>query len=264
MITDSTMTTTTTAMMLMLVLVLTMTTGIVVAATADDQCPQGDAPINSCCCLGFNNTTSFNKRRPGVYTINNFCGNKCHFIQAYCDTITSDGGWLVVQRRQNGAEDFNRLWWEYEDGFGDLNNEFWYGLKALHCLTGDGGWEMLIDIRLANNSKILLKYDQIIVGSSESNYRLSISELQGFSNDPMATHNEMLFTTKDHDHDYWPRNCAVMARGPSSPAGGWWHRSCYHANPNMFYNNTYGIYLNDEWHAMPFVEMKIRPRNCLI
>jgi len=34
------------------------------------------------------------------------------------------GGWLVVQRRQDGTEDFNRTWFEYEDGFGKLTGEF--------------------------------------------------------------------------------------------------------------------------------------------
>ena len=42
----------------------------------------------------------------------------------------------MVQRRQDGSEDFNRTWVEYEDGFGKLTGEFWYALRALHCLTG--------------------------------------------------------------------------------------------------------------------------------
>ena len=45
----------------------------------------------------------------------------------------------MVQRRQDGSVDFNRGWGEYEDGFGELTSEFWYGLRALHCLTGQGG-----------------------------------------------------------------------------------------------------------------------------
>jgi len=37
----------------------------------------------------------------------------------------------VVQRRQDGSLDFNKNWTEYEDGFGKLTGEFWYGLRAL-------------------------------------------------------------------------------------------------------------------------------------
>ena len=45
----------------------------------------------------------------------------------------------MVQRRQDGSEDF-KTWVEYEDGFGSLTGEFWYGLRsrALHCLTSRG------------------------------------------------------------------------------------------------------------------------------
>ena len=45
--------------------------------------------------------------------------------EAYCDTTNGGGGWLVVQRRQDGSVDFNRNWVEYEDGFGKLTGEFW-------------------------------------------------------------------------------------------------------------------------------------------
>ena len=58
----------------------------------------------------------------------------------------------MVQRRQDGSVDFNRTWVEYEDGFGKLTGEFWYGLRALHCLTGQGGWEMRMDIKLETSS----------------------------------------------------------------------------------------------------------------
>ena len=87
----------------------------------------------------------------------NFCGAKCYDAQVYCDTISGGGGCLVFQRRQDGSVNFNR---EYEDGFGSLYGEFWYGLRALHCLTGQGGWEMRMDIKLANGTKVFLQYEQ--------------------------------------------------------------------------------------------------------
>ena len=36
--------------------------------------------------------------------------------------------------RQDGSVDFNRGWVEYEEGFGSLTGELWYGLHPLHCL----------------------------------------------------------------------------------------------------------------------------------
>ena len=33
----------------------------------------------------------------------------------------------------------------YVDRFGDLNKEFWYGLKPIYCLTNQGKWELRVD-----------------------------------------------------------------------------------------------------------------------
>jgi len=46
-----------------------------------------------------------------------------------CDAITAGGGWLVVLRRQDGSADFDRDWVDYENDFGCLTGEFWYGLR---------------------------------------------------------------------------------------------------------------------------------------
>ena len=102
-----------------------------------------DGPIKNCCCLGYNNN-NLNIQNSGVYIIANFCGVKCSNTRVYCDTTSGGGGWLVVQRRQDGSFDFNRGWVDYEDGFGSLTGEFLYGLTPLHCLTNQGQWEMHI------------------------------------------------------------------------------------------------------------------------
>ena len=52
-------------------------------------------------------------------------------MQARCDMETDGGGWMVILRRKRDASpqvNFNCKWKEYENGFGDLNTEFWYGL----------------------------------------------------------------------------------------------------------------------------------------
>ena len=240
---------------------LLMAIGIV---AVNAECQKDNAPIETCCCLGFN-TTAFNKRKSGVYTMMNFCGAKCYDAEVYCDTSNGGGGWLVVQRRQDGSVDFNRGWGEYEDGFGKLTGEFWYGLRALHCLTGQGGWEMRMDITLANGTNIFLQYEQFKVASAKDKYKLTVGGFQGTTTDPMAFHNRMYFTTRDSDNDARNDNCAIF--DPAQPHGGWWHRYCWRVNINNFYRaNSYGIYLNGKWlHKLPiFTEMKIRPHNCNI
>ena len=181
---------------------------------------------------------------------------------AYCDNCNGGGGWLVVQRRQDGSVDFNRTWLEYEDGFGNLTGEFWYGLRALHCLTGQGGWEMRMDIKLANGTNIFLQYEQFKVASAKDKYKLTVGGFQRITTDPMAYHNGMNFSTKDNDNNPDGRNCALYA--PATPQGGWWFKTCWHFDPNNFYKHREGIYLNNEWLTLPFIEMKIRPHNCNI
>ena len=70
----------------------------------------------------------------------NFCGNcQSTLTKVYCDTLTAGGGWTVIQRRQDGSVDFlNRGWLEFEEGFGELTGEFWYGLRSIHYLTSNG------------------------------------------------------------------------------------------------------------------------------
>ena len=182
----------------------------------------------------------------------------------YCDTINGGGGWLLVQRRQDGSVDFNRNWVEYEDGFGKLTGEFWYGLKALHCLTGQGGWEMRMDLKLSNGTKVFLHYEQFKVASAKDKYKLTVGGFQGTTTDPMVYHNGMKFTTKDNDNTGWSSGNCALARGPKNPVGGWWYTTagCWRLNTNAHYDLRDAIYINKKWLSLPFIEIKIRPFQC--
>ncbi|CAG2194302.1 unnamed protein product [Mytilus edulis] len=59
-------------------------------------------------------------RRVGVYNIS---PDDSHTFKVKCEA----GGWTVIQKRFNGSTDFYRNWLDYENGFGDLNEEFWLG-----------------------------------------------------------------------------------------------------------------------------------------
>ena len=233
---------------------------------ADDSCviPSNENPIENCCDLGFRQT-DFSEivNKPKVYKFKNFCNNcRSPPTTGYCDTITNGGGWLVVQRRTNGSENFHRNWNDYEMGFGSLTGELWYGLRALHCLTSKGNWELRIDFTFSNGTKSFMHYNNFRVGPATENYTLSISGFAGItSTDPFTTYskNGQQFSTYDRDNDEWSGNCAPDGHG--GEAGGWWHTHCFHINLNFKYGGGF-IYLSDKWYSPSFTEMKIRSVNC--
>ena len=247
---------------------------VVEILAVDESCviPNNEDPIENCCDLGFGQT-EFSEivNKPKIYKFKNFCKNcRSSPTSGYCDTLTDGGGWLVVQRRTNGSENFHRNWNDYEKGFGSLTDELWYGLRALHCLTQQGKWELRIDFTFTNGTKSFMHYNHFRVGPATDNYRLSISEFTGITpTDPFTSWNVngQQFTTYDRDNDQWNgRNCALDGHGNES--GGWWHSSCNHINLNYNYNligKSWGfILLDGKWYHPKFFEMKIRPVNCKI
>ena len=107
------------------------------------ECSPARITINSCCDLtGF----TLSKAPSAVYQMNCKCGGHFTTANVYCDMTTDCGGWIVIQRNKISTPvDFNKNWTDYEQGFGNLTTEFWYGLAATHCLTQRGQWEMRID-----------------------------------------------------------------------------------------------------------------------
>ena len=193
-----------------------------------------------------------------VYNITNFCGDCEAVAEGYCDAVTDGGGWLVVQRRQDGSVDFDRTWTDYEEGFGSVTREFWYGLRPLHCLTNQGQWKLRIDFTFTNGTKSYVSYNNFVVGPANSQYQLSISGFTGITSDPFNL-NGMKFTTKDRDNDKRSvGNCATLFGGK---AGGWWYNSCSYVIINNQYNQKF-IFLNGKYYSLPFVEMKIKPYKC--
>ena len=227
--------------------------------------------IKNCCNVAVkHHYFSINKNSSGVYNIIDFC-QQGTTVQGYCDTLTDGGGWLVIQRRKDGSENFHRYWWEYQMGFGSLTGEFWFGLNALHCLTSQGQWELRIDLKLTNGTIIYLPYNKFAVGPATEQYPLTISGFSGYTTDPFFSHiqspnlgaalNTMKFTTRDQDNDRLPNyNCAIPAH--SGRSGGWWLNQCAIIYPNSQYNHNSVIYLNNHYHSAPFIEIKIRPKNC--
>ena len=84
---------------------------------------------------------------------------------------TDDGGWTVIQRRQDGSVDFFLGWVDYENGFQNLNREFWLGLEKIHRLTRprDGLRTTLrIDLGDHDGNKHYAKYSTFQVTDSST------------------------------------------------------------------------------------------------
>ena len=97
-------------------------------------------------------------------------------VAVYCDHTVDGGGWTVFQRRTKQAvrEDFYRTWQEYQEGFGDLEGEFWLGLDVLHQLTSSQPQELRIDLADYEGNKRYAKYGTFSVGNEDDKYRLSV------------------------------------------------------------------------------------------
>jgi hypothetical protein len=156
----------------------------------------------------------------------------------WCDM--TNGGWTVIQRRQDGSEDFYRNWEDYKNGFGNRSNEYWLGLEHIYYLTiNNSSLQVCLEtfeIDNRNPVSAYAEYSTFSIKDESDKYRLSVEGYGGSCADSMLHHNNRQFTTKDSDNDVAGENCAV------SYSGAWWYIRCYKANLNGLYPNTNGLH----------------------
>ena len=153
-------------------------------------------------------------------------------IQVYCDMETDGGGWIVIQRRQDGSVDFYRDWADYKTGFGNLTAEFWLGLDALRSLTTSGQWQLKVQIEDWEGEKAWAVYEVFAVSGDKYTLSVSSYNTDSTAGNSFEHQNGQQFTTRDNDNDRREEsgaNCAVRHEGA------WWFRSCFYSHLNGKY-----------------------------
>ncbi|XP_034039328.1 angiopoietin-related protein 4-like [Thalassophryne amazonica] len=165
----------------------------------------------------------------GVYVIQ---PNHQQAFKVFCE-MKSDGGWTVIQRRQDGSVDFDQLWQAYKEGFGSLNGEFWLGLEKIHSIAKNGGYVLKVQMTdwQGDIASIHLPFR---LGGEDTKYSLYILKSKPFSplENSLATDatSSLLFSTSDQDNDTKSSiNCA------KNLSGGWWFTGCGRSNLNGRY-----------------------------
>lgn len=136
--------------------------------------------------------------------------------------LTGDG-WLVIQQRVDGSENFFRNWVDYRDGFGNLSREFWLGLENIYHITNAASHELLVEMVGFDNTFHYARYSSFEIGSEEEKYVLNkLGGYSGTAGDSLRAHLGMRFSTYDNDNDQaQSTDCAVTY------IGAWWYDQCF-------------------------------------
>ncbi|CAH0383554.1 unnamed protein product, partial [Bemisia tabaci] len=173
----------------------------------------------------------------GVYYLQ-IRGTTFWYLKVFCDQETADGGWTLIQRRDDfddPRENFNRDWADYKNGFGDPTKEFWLGNENIYMLTNNEEYMLRVELEDFEGNKRYAQYSHFKIYSENDYYKLEIDGYEGNAgdslNDPWYGSNNSPFSTYNRDNDRSSLNCASMLKG------GWWWKSCG--------RGLNGLYLND-------------------
>ncbi|GAB1598434.1 fibrinogen-like protein 1 [Argonauta hians] len=187
----------------------------------------------------------------------------------WCELEPEDSGWTIIQRRQDGSENFTRKWNDYAFGFGNVNSEYYFGNENIHKMTKNSEYTLRIELSDWENGTAYAQYTSFHIDDEKDNYKLHVSDYNGTAGDALNKyHNGMMFSTIDKDNDEWEEHCALKDRS------GWWFRACSFSSLNGLYTEGGKIdavpnglirgiiwynWKNDFGYSLKSVTMKIKP-----
>jgi len=175
-----------------------------------------------------------------------------------------DGGWTVLQRRGdfgNPENYFYQNWDNYENGFGNPEEDHWVGLKYWNNITLTSAQQLLITLTDWDDNSTEILVNNFIIGTRNYKYRVIYSNVDGEFAESFPKKGTK-FSTNDNDNDAWKNNCAIRFQGA------WWYSACHNSNLNGLYfkgeHETFGNGVNwNHWkgyhYSLKTTEMKLRP-----
>ncbi|KAH8311122.1 hypothetical protein KR044_004496, partial [Drosophila immigrans] len=143
-------------------------------------------------------------------------------FDALCDSQTAGPGWMVIQQRIGGKENFARDWQTYRKGFGNSDSDFFLGLEKIYRLTNILPHELYVHLVDLNGTVKYAHYDNFVVSHSNYDYTLeSLGEYKGNASDGLRYALGKRFSTFDRDNDDYSYSCAEEYKS------GWWFTNCY-------------------------------------
>ncbi|KAK3100676.1 hypothetical protein FSP39_023646 [Pinctada imbricata] len=185
-------------------------------------------------------------------------------LNVYCDMDTDGGGWLVIQRRRDGKENFYRSYHDYEVGFGNVTDELYIGNKNIHDITSRCTYKLKVILTDFQNNTKTVDYKSFSVGDSQSKYTLHVSGYSGDAGDSLAfDHDGHAFSAPDADNDGAKSvNCAQKHHG------GYWYSNCFKSNINGAWGKAgetgiiWGSYKSWQLYVLKETTMMVKPVNC--
>lgn len=107
-----------------------------------------------------------------------------------------------------------------QQGFGNIDGEYWLGLENIYWLTNQGNYKLLVTMEDWSGRKVFAEYASFRLEPESEYYKLRLGRYHGNAGDSFTWHNGKQFTTLDRDHDvYTGRKSGVKPRRGAGKRG---------------------------------------------
>ncbi|CAI5773331.1 Angiopoietin like 5 [Podarcis lilfordi] len=202
-------------------------------------------------------------------------------FEVLCEMDFRGGGWTVIQKRTEGLVEFQRTWSDYLNGFGDLEGEFWLGLRNIFHIANQktASFMLYVGLEAEDDTYAYASYDSFWLEDEACSFKIHLGRYSGNAGDAFRGYrkqdnqNTLPFSTYDMDNDGCNPACSLQEQPVKSCSNfsektGWWFSQCGLANLNGVHRVTRRMLatgirwetwtVNDKPVKIRSVSMKIR------